>query len=558
MMSKLKLWCSGLALCLMTGGPVYAQSAQQEGVVNTTQILDTGILFAIGAREAEQAIRGAFGWPTFQEGFVDKVYFRFDPDGYARFSNSPRLDEDVFEVICAESSTACLAKKNGIEIGLTPGGQIQIKLLGITPQDSFFVSDNNTELPLPPTILEPLDARLEALLATGGELLIKREQETVNSISLMGFSAVITYLRWVAQNQDSRVFPRGWPVPAQEALARAGGLTQPGQWQSPTPQPQVANTTFAQQAASPAFDQHSQASAAFGSTQGLQTSLSSLSTQQNVSALGQAAFGSAAGHALNQVDPPSGLQQLQSTIQNLQAEIEALRNGPTQRASQDWNSSGLVNQSSEPNYERETPVQTGNFGGQTPSLVQHNQSNHTSVPTVHHTSGQGSELLMILNRIVEIETKIIEMERDMTNAIRDLQFQARHLSSNSNSLKFEDQKGSDHSSEDMVSNLDGMSSLEKILLNRLGDAETLTPEQVSKLTVSPIEATAPSQEDLIRGLLEQLSNAEGGVTPASVESEEPKNEQSTEMESPNSAQAEEGFVTLSDYINNILKSEGKQ
>ena len=84
---------------LFCGNGVNAQSAQQEGISSTTQILDTSVLFAIGAREAEQALRGAFGWPTFQEGFVDQVYFRFDPDGYARFSPSPRLDEDVFEVI---------------------------------------------------------------------------------------------------------------------------------------------------------------------------------------------------------------------------------------------------------------------------------------------------------------------------------------------------------------------------------------------------------------------------------------------------------------------------
>ena len=86
--------------------PLHTQSAQQEGFENTTEILDTGILFAIGAREAEQALRSSFGWPTFQEGFVDQVYFRFDPDGYARFSPNPRLDDNVFEVVCAGASTA--------------------------------------------------------------------------------------------------------------------------------------------------------------------------------------------------------------------------------------------------------------------------------------------------------------------------------------------------------------------------------------------------------------------------------------------------------------------
>jgi hypothetical protein len=141
-----KLLGLGCALIVFPSATT-GQSLQQQGIASTTQILDTSVLFAIGAREAEQALRGSFGWPTFQEGFVDRVYFRFDPDGYARFSSSPRLDEDVFEVICADSSTACLAKKPSLEIGLTVEGKIQLKIADITQQDTFFVSDRKSELP---------------------------------------------------------------------------------------------------------------------------------------------------------------------------------------------------------------------------------------------------------------------------------------------------------------------------------------------------------------------------------------------------------------------------
>ena len=183
--------------------------AQTQPVVNTTKILDTSVLFAIGAREAEQVLRGSFGWPTFQEGFVEDVYFRFDPDGYARFSISPRLDEDVFEVICAESSTACIAQKLSLRIGLTQNNAIHLQIDGISPNDRLFLSDRTNELPLPNSVLEPLDARLEALFAAGGDLIVTREVETIPVISLAGFSEVTNYLRWVAPGQDPLPFPLG-------------------------------------------------------------------------------------------------------------------------------------------------------------------------------------------------------------------------------------------------------------------------------------------------------------------------------------------------------------
>jgi hypothetical protein len=212
---------------------VYSASAQSVTNGNpevSTAILDTSIPFAIGAREGEQTIRGSFGWPTFQEGFVAGVYFRFDPDGYARFSSSPRLDEDVFEVRCQNASTICIAKKDGLEIELTAQGGPLIRISGITSADRFFISDRKNELPLPNTILGPIDQRLETLLSSGGELIIRRELEKLQVLSLSGFSATVTYLRWVAQNQASFVFPRGWPAPSQQTGPKNNGLTLPDTW----------------------------------------------------------------------------------------------------------------------------------------------------------------------------------------------------------------------------------------------------------------------------------------------------------------------------------------
>ena len=102
---------AGLFLSLSaTAGGSQSQPRSNEAFASENAILDTSVLFAIGAREARQELRGSFGWPTFQEGLVEGVYFRFDPDGYARFSPTPRLDTDVFEVICRPRTHSCTAR----------------------------------------------------------------------------------------------------------------------------------------------------------------------------------------------------------------------------------------------------------------------------------------------------------------------------------------------------------------------------------------------------------------------------------------------------------------
>ncbi|MFM2356782.1 MAG: hypothetical protein RLZZ528_2518, partial [Pseudomonadota bacterium] len=208
-----------------------------EAFASENAILDTSVLFAIGAREAEQELRGAFGWPTFQEGLVEGVYFRFDPDGYARFAPTPRLDADVFEVICRPRTTACAGRKQQLSIFLNGQGQLQIKLDDAVAGDGFFVSDGISELPVPERILMPLDSRFESLLSAGGELIVRRGDNEVLRVSLAGFSAVANYLRWVAARQDYTVLARGWPVPNGTGSGGAS-VTQSATWQSPMPQPQ--------------------------------------------------------------------------------------------------------------------------------------------------------------------------------------------------------------------------------------------------------------------------------------------------------------------------------
>ena len=218
--------------------------APEDSFASENAILDTSILFAIGAREARQELRGAFGWPTFQEGLVEGVYFRFDPDGYARFAPSPRLDTDVFEVICRPRTHICMGRKGALQVTLNNRGQIQLTLENVADSDKFSISEGISELPLPQTLLQPLEPRLEILLASGGELIGRRGDNEIHRISLAGFAAVIPYLRWVAARQDYTVLPRGWPVPNAVAAQEANRLTQSPSWQSPMPQPHVITQTL--------------------------------------------------------------------------------------------------------------------------------------------------------------------------------------------------------------------------------------------------------------------------------------------------------------------------
>lgn len=232
------------SVCLSLGfsSPVWAQQSAVDDADSFTSenaILDTSILFAIGAREARQELRGSFGWPTFQEGLVEGVYFRFDPDGYARFSPSPRLDTDVFEVICRPRTYTCMGRKNGLAVALTSRGSLQLRMENVLETDQFFVSDGVSELPLPQNILQPLDPRLELLLSSGGELVVKRREAEAEQVSLVGFAAFAAYLRWISARQDYVVLPRGWPVPNSDSAVAVIGLTQAASWQSLMPQPLI-------------------------------------------------------------------------------------------------------------------------------------------------------------------------------------------------------------------------------------------------------------------------------------------------------------------------------
>jgi hypothetical protein len=589
---------TAMLLALAVSNPSHSQTLQEsDGFESTVAIVDTKVLFAIGAREAEQQLRGSFGWPTFQEGFVDGVYFRFDPDGYARFSSSARLDEDVFEVICTPGTVNCIATKGPLQIGLTANGPIQIRIDGITPQDSYFLTDRKTELPLPPGILGPLDARLETLLGSGGELLVKRELEVIQSLSLVGFNAVATYLRWVAQQQSPRVFPRGWPVPAQSETQALGGLTQPGQWDSPNAGPQQVSWGTApiqqnQQQLQPQFNAQGP-SVGFG----VQQALNPLGTQQvnqQPSALQVAQMAELSQLRQTVLDLQNGLSNNQPTQQNL---------GVSQQAQ------AVINQDLGQSFAqqaqgRELSVDSVTFNGvasggivaqpvQAPIYVggapQQNLSSFSN-----QSIGQGQEFGQDRNA-QNITAKLFELERDIHLLRSEIGAQLASIKGMIESLNHSQQTIGQNSQLGTVQNpqvsmvqssetgnfvqrqqapirngvlqpsavgvvqpnLTGqnLSRVEELLLNRLANQNqneaSVTNQQTGSNinTLKPMLAGNTVDRQLVEEILNELGPAEMGA-----QAEDLSSGIANSNGQPNAETG--GFVTLSDYINQIISKEG--
>ncbi len=186
--------------------------AQEDNFSPQNQLVDTSILFAAGAREEEQTLRGALGWPTFQEGQVLGVHYRFDPDAYARFGPTPTLDNDFFEVLCHPATRLCTATKQPIQIWMKDRETPRLSIRGISRNTHVYASDGASRIELPPDLLAELAPSVEQALLNASELVLETEGEAPRKISLAGFIPALVYIQWVAREQDPSVFPTGWPV----------------------------------------------------------------------------------------------------------------------------------------------------------------------------------------------------------------------------------------------------------------------------------------------------------------------------------------------------------
>lgn len=549
-MTKLIQFIKGMTLCcsLAIGTIAGAQTNVSTGqTFQATAILDTAIPFAIGAREAEQSIRGSFGWQTFQEGFVKGVYFRFDPDGYARFSPSSRLDEDLFEVICAKGSTTCIARKPGMEIGLSTSGQIQLNFPEVAAGDSFFVSDRKSEIQLPPSILEPLDIRLEGLLAAEGEINIRRQQEPIHTISLKGFSAVATYLRWVAQGQSSRVFPRDWPVPASNLQQAQSTITQP----------------------------------VFQQTQNLQTIRQPAQWSQPQNQTQQPLTGTGYGFPNQAAQPypaaPSNeVADLRQTVAQLQNSLNQLTNTPgpgfntgypgaTVNTTSNVDETGILfaqqAQGRSLPLAEEVRSRPSGFGSAQTPLAPSGSSYADFSPAPTGTTGDLGQVLaaigVLSSRIAALERTILNLHRAQVGAVVPNNIQARPLSNGefggvqpglpNNGLlgMVNSAPTSEAGSDERTQSL--LSSIESLLMGQMASDPAASPRP---LTTTGLQTSQP-QVPIDRGVVEEILNKlDDGTQPLA---------HSTGIIAPTASQGEkDDFVALSDYINFLLKSEDKQ
>ncbi len=203
--------CVGIAL-LSIGLNAPPTGAQEEGFSPQNRLVDTSIYFAAGAREEEQTLRGALGWPTFQEGRVLGINYRFDPDGYARFGPTPTLDSDFFEVLCHPATRLCTATKQPIQLWMQDRETPRLTIRGIARNTRVYASDGTSRIELPADLLAELTPSVEQALLNASELVLETEGEAPQKISLAGFIPALVYIQWVAKGQDPSIFPAGWPV----------------------------------------------------------------------------------------------------------------------------------------------------------------------------------------------------------------------------------------------------------------------------------------------------------------------------------------------------------
>src|SRR3712207_6356725 len=144
----------GLLLLAATAGSAAAQEA----------IVDTARPFVANAREEEQFLRGPVGWPTYQAGTAGELLYRFDPDGYARFGPTERLDEDFWEVTCTPQPVDCTARRGGVTVGVGPDRRPTLALDIFAAETRFRLGQQEgpgqtvAELTAPPSLAELLSA----------------------------------------------------------------------------------------------------------------------------------------------------------------------------------------------------------------------------------------------------------------------------------------------------------------------------------------------------------------------------------------------------------------
>ncbi len=221
-----------LAVNLILGCTAFSPSAAEEvALFDSGFIVDTSIKFSTGAREHFVSARGPYGLPSFQQGFVENMHYRIDPDGGALFSRDPRLRKGVIEIECDGSAASCVAQKGMIRLSVDAEGRASLSLEPGYESDDIYVgygefvpeniNDNWKKLNL------SLSMVTADYLADYSQLAVARDGKLVEQVSLDGFDVVEAYLKWVragqpeneAEGSQDNLTDKSTPKPASEGAA---------------------------------------------------------------------------------------------------------------------------------------------------------------------------------------------------------------------------------------------------------------------------------------------------------------------------------------------------
>ncbi len=201
-------------VCYLFGAPTASLAVESPNLVETITTIDTSIPFAPGAEEHLINVRGPFGQPSFQQGFIEGMHFRIDPDGGALFSRDPRLRNNVFEVECENGITSCIAKRGAVRLSIDTDGLLIFGLDADAAFDAIYLGYGPFDIDQLEDSWKKLNTSLNTVsvdvLAGYDQMVAVKDGKLAQKIPLEGILVVGTYLKWVVDGQPVKVLPASW------------------------------------------------------------------------------------------------------------------------------------------------------------------------------------------------------------------------------------------------------------------------------------------------------------------------------------------------------------
>ena len=201
-------------VCCLIGASTALSAEESPNLIETITAIDTSIPFAPGAEEHFINVRGPFGQPSFQQGFVEGMHYRIDPDGGALFSRDPRLRNNVFEVECEDGIASCIAIRGVVRLSIDTEGLLVFGLDADSAFDAIYVGYGSFDADQPEGNWKKLNTSLDTvsvdILAGYDQMVVVKDGKLAQQIPLEGILVVGAYLKWVVDGQPVKVLPASW------------------------------------------------------------------------------------------------------------------------------------------------------------------------------------------------------------------------------------------------------------------------------------------------------------------------------------------------------------